>query len=411
MTARENHAQVRSRAGARGPSAASGNEVQMITKIVVRPYNKGPDQLEADVFMLVSGKEVRRRWRSPMPSKSATERWAREKAKAFLAELVTSPTPADIEEEKKAPEKPAAVLFKDFAVRWMDEYVIANRQSPATVETRQKCLRKHLVPLLGELALDQIGPAEYQKLRAARAKLDVDTVNRICDQLSTMLHVAADWKLIAAAPKVKRLKREPKEMPALTPEEGELLIETARRHGAKFHLAALLGVDTGLRNSEIIGLRWSDLDFEAGEIVVQNRIWNGQAGPPKHNKIRHVPLTGRIREALLAFPRTDEYVLTTIKGTFIKTNQTLLDWFEPIWAEARILRGIHVLRHSYATDSLDAGVPLRTVQALLGHSSIVTTERYLHNARKSDLRKAAQALEQARRQRNWRESGEGYATS
>jgi integrase len=283
----------------------------MITKIVVRPYKKAPDQLEADVFMLVSGKEVRRRWRSPMPSKLATERWAREKAKALLAELVASPTPVDEEEEDEeveAPE-PAAPLFKEFAARWLDEYVIANRHSPATVEGRQKCLRTHLLPLLGDLRLDAIGAAQYQKVRAARASLDVNTVNKICDQLSTMLRVAADWKLIPAPPKVKRLKPEPREMPALTPEQGEALVETARRYGAKFYLVALLGVDGGLRNSEIIGLRWSDIDFEAGEIVVQNRVWNGQQGPPKHQKIRHVPLTERLREALRAFPQTAEHVL------------------------------------------------------------------------------------------------------
>ena len=65
----------------------------MITKIVVRPY-KGTDQWEADVFMLINGKEVRRRWRSPMPSKLATERWAREKAKGFLADYGKPARPA-----------------------------------------------------------------------------------------------------------------------------------------------------------------------------------------------------------------------------------------------------------------------------------------------------------------------------
>ena len=301
----------------------------MITKTVVRPY-KGTDQWEADVFMLINGKEVRRRWRSPMPSKLATERWAREKAKGFLADHATSGHPAE-QEEPEEPPKPAVPLLKDYAVRWMNEYVIANRHSTATVEGRQKCLRSHLLPLLGDMRIDQIGPAEYQKIRKARATQDVNSINKICDQLTTMLNVAVEWKLIASAPKIKRLKAEQKEMAVLTPEEGEKLVDTALEFGAKFHLVALLGVDGGLRNSEIIGLRWSDIDFDRGEIVVQNRIWNGQEGPPKGKKHRRIPLTERLRAALLAFPRTARYVFVTYKGTFIKTNQTLPKWFKKIW--------------------------------------------------------------------------------
>ena len=380
----------------------------MITKTVVRPY-KGTAQWEADVFMLINGKEVRRRWRSPMPSKLATERWAREKAKGFLADHGTPVTPAEQEEE--APPKPAEVLLlRDYAVRWIDEYVIANRHSTATVEGRQKCLKTHLLPLLGSMRIDQIGPAEYQKIRKARATQDVNSVNKICDQLTTMLNVAVEWKLIASAPKIKRLKAEQKEMAVLTPEEGEKLVDTALEFGAKFHLVALLGVDGGLRNSEIIGLRWSDIDFDRGEIVVQNRIWKGQEGPPKGKKHRRIPLTERLRAALLAFPRAARYVFVTYKGTFIKTNHTLPEWFAPIWARAQIPRGIHTLRHTFATDALDAGVSLRTVQTLLGHASIVTTERYLHT-RKGQHATAIQTLEHSRQQRNWRKPGEDYPTA
>ena len=380
----------------------------MITKTVVRPY-KGTEQWEADVFMLINGKEVRRRWRSPMPSKLATERWAREKAKGFLADHGTPVTPAEKEEEE--PPKPAEVLLlRDYAVRWIDEYVIANRHSTATVEGRQKCLKTHLLPLLGNMRIDQIGPAEYQKIRKARATQDVNSVNKICDQLTTMLNVAVEWKLIASAPKIKRLKAEQKEMAVLTPEEGEKLVDTALEFGAKFHLVALLGVDGGLRNSEIIGLRWSDIDLDRGEIVVQNRIWKGQEGPPKGKKHRRIPLTERLRAALLAFPRTARYVFVTYKGTFIKTNHTLPEWFAPIWARAQIPRGIHTLRHTFATDALDAGVSLRTVQTLLGHASIVTTERYLHT-RKGQHATAIQTLEHSRQQRNWRKPGEDYPTA
>ena len=375
----------------------------MITKTVVRPY-KGTDQWEADVFMLINGKEVRRRWRSPMPSKLATERWAREKAKGFLADYGTPASPA--EQEKEVPPQPAVPLLKDYAVRWMNEYVIANRHSAATVDGRQTCLRSHLLPLLGELPIDKIGPAEFQKIRQARKTQAVTSVNKICDQLTTMLHVAAEWKLIVAAPKIKRLKAEQKEMPVLSPEEGERLVETAQAFGAKYLLVALLGVDGGLRNSEIIGLRWSDIDLDRGEIVVQNRIWEGQEGPPKGKKHRRIPLSGRLREALLAFPRKARHVFVTYKNTFIKASQTLLDWFEPIWTKAQIPRGIHTLRHTFATDAIDAGVPLRAVQTLLGHASIVTTERYLHT-RKGQLANAMHTLEQARQHRDWRKPGDG----
>lgn len=381
----------------------------MITKVVVRPY-KGGDIWEADVTMLVNGKEIRRRWRSPMPSRTATERWAREKAKAFL---VRPEAPAEEEEAKEEP-TPAVPLFRDYAVRFIDEYVIANRQSPATLEGRLQANRKHLVPLLGDVPIDEIGPPQYQLVKAARPRLAKTTLNRVLDQLTTMLNVAAEWKLIKAAPKVKRLKEDDEDQAHLSPDQGERLVEVAEQFGHKYYLVALLGVDGGMRNSEILGLRWSDIDFDdgtTGSLVVSNRIWRGQEGPPKGNKTRRIPLTERLRDALWGSKRHPgaRHVLVTYKGTFIKSSQTLVEWFDPIWEQAQVPRGIHVLRHTFATDALRAGASLRAVQRLLGHSNIATTERYLHTL-KSDLDDAVGTLERVRRSRVRRDVGDAQAT-
>jgi hypothetical protein len=311
----------------------------MITKTVVRPY-KGTDQWEADVFMLVNGKEVRRRWRSPMPSKLATERWAREKAKGFLADSRRCRHPQ--KRRRKNPPSPPSRCSEDYAVRWMNEYVIANRHSPATSRgTARRPDARPAARCSATCRSTQIGPAQYQKIRKDRGRhLDATTVNKICDQLATMLHVAVEWKLIVAAPKVKRLKAEPKEMPCLTPEEGEKLVETALEFGAKFHLAALLGVDGGLRNSEIIGLRWSGHRLRPGEIVVQQPDLARPGGPAQGQEAdRKDPAHRAPARGAHGVPARRAARARDLQGHVHQDEPDLLDWFKPIWAKAQVPRG------------------------------------------------------------------------
>ena len=98
-----------------------------ITKITIAPY-RGTTALEADVKMLVEGQEIRRRWKSPHGSRTSTERWAREKAKAFLVRRATR-------------EKEPIPTFGAFAPAWVGNLITSTRVRPSTADN------KHLLPM------------------------------------------------------------------------------------------------------------------------------------------------------------------------------------------------------------------------------------------------------------------------
>lgn len=389
----------------------------MITKIGVRPYRQDANTWEADVTMFVRGEEVRRRWKSPMASRSATERWAREKAVAYLEHAV--------QQRKEAKKRPPVPTFAEYAERWMREYVIANQLKPTTRETYEDILRAHLVPLLGELRVDAIDTAAVQRLKAAREHLDPVTVNKILARLSTMLRVAIEWKLIETLPKIKRVKEPKREKPHYSSAEQERLLRAAEAGDPRGYIALLLGDDAGLRHGEIIALRISNIRFDdgpTGALLVTHTACNGVLTTPKSHQCRRIPLTPRLRRALLDYlpTLTSEWVVPNAHGKMCRCYNVIARLLRKVQDPIGARHGVHILRHTFATDALRHGASVRQVQALLGHAMLATTERYLHTA-ESELDQAILAVAERRelgdaRPRagtrsaaSWRSAGEARA--
>lgn len=105
---------------------------------------------------------------------------------------------------------------------------------------------------------------------------------------------------------------------------------------------------------------------------------SGVVGPTKNGRVRDIPLTEELRDALAAFPRRGEYLFTRADGSFPTpegTNRQL----RAICDHGNVKRvSWHVLRHTFATTLTGRKVHLRAVQTLLGHASIVMTCRYAH---------------------------------
>lgn len=158
-------------------------------------------------------------------------------------------------------------------------------------------------------------------------------------------------------------------------------ISTRKWHDRRNVAIVLFVLNTGLRRGEIIGLRWQDVDWEAGYVRVLG----------KGERERIVPLNPAAKDALLIVWGEREHVFGRLDGG--KMNGESLDVVIKRWVEYHGLPsfGLHKLRHTFATRLLARGVDIYDIRDLLGHSSVSTTEIYL-SANPERLRGAVEKL-------------------
>ena len=269
------------------------------------------------------------------------------------------------------------VRFRGFAGVWVALYV-KPRLSLSTVEGYVGVLRRSLVPYFGDARVDDIDEAaidafvEHEKTRGASEK----TINNELGILSRALSTARRWRLLDEVPDVSMLKVPPPQFDYLTTTESRLLLRAAV--GTRWWLLILCALRTGMRASELIALRWNDIDLETGTVHVRRGRFHNVEKAPKNNRFRHLPLTEDLWRALVASRREDGYV-------FVGEDGGPLTW-DAAWrglrrcCKAAGLRpvGLHVLRHSFASQLAMEGIDLLPIQMLMGHSDIKVTTRYAH---------------------------------
>ena len=284
---------------------------------------------------------------------------------------------------RPAPEPTVA----DLAERYMEAHVKVNCR-PATVENWERVLRLYILPELGGLKLSEVDrpqvSALHHKLRDKPYQ-----ANATVTVLAKMFRLAEAWGMTPPRRNPCRSIRHYKETRRerfLTPEEYRRLgrvLDEAEADGSVFPSAipALrLLLLTGCRKSEIVTLKWDDVDRTAGEL----RLRDGKTG------WRSVPLTPAVEHVLASVPRIEGnpwVIAGQNPGDHLKN-------LDAIWlrlrkrAKLKDVR-IHDCRHSYASRALALGEGLSMIAALLGHAKVITTARYAHLAR--DTEKAAAA--------------------
>ena len=341
--------------------------------ITVRPYRRGGWEVDI-AFMWPDGEKFRDRRRAPVSSESAARRWgaAREVELLRKGKPVPAVTPA--------PRKEVPTL-REFAPRFLDEYCRANRQKPSGVDAKDRVLKRHLLPRLGDRPLDQIRNEDIQQLKATFAGYEPKTVNNVLSVLSKLLKIAVEWDVIERVPcRFGLLKVERKELGFYEATQYVRLVEGARDRDPRIHAMVLLGGDAGLRRGEMIGLQWTDVDLSRRQIHVRRSVWKGIATVPKGGRGRWVPMTEALERALRSLRHLRcEWVLCEDDGSPVTAN-ILGRWVESAARHAGLeaKRALHILRHTFCSQLSMRSVPAKAIQELAGHASLSTTLGYMH---------------------------------
>jgi integrase len=243
---------------------------------------------------------------------------------------------------------------------------------------RDKCSLKHLSITFDGKMLSEINPLLIEKYKKARKEEGAEpaTINRELGCLRHMFNMAIAWGKAQNYPfgfgknKVKFLKEPNGKDRILSEDEETRLLEAVRLTTKSQHLEPIIitALNTGMRKGEILNLKWLNVDFKTGHILVEET---------KNGEIRRVPMNKKLTETLEGGKKVfkGEYVFSDNGKPYgdVKTGW----WTALKRAKIEAFR-FHDLRHTFGSRLGMAGVDIRTIQELMGHKDIKMTMRYSH---------------------------------
>jgi integrase len=298
----------------------------------------------------------------------------------------------------QAPSK--SITVAEAAERWI-KAVEASGAERSTIRQYRQHVDLHIVPRIGAAKLANLTPVNLDAFRdSLLANMSRPMASKVMTSLKSLLktvrysHVIADVKMIDNKTKRERKLEVGRDIPAAT----EIKRIIAAAPAGKMRTMLLTVALTGLRASELRGLRWSDIDLKGAELHVRQRAdrYNAIGAPKSHSSVRAIPLPpdviSALREWKLACPKGEEgLVFPTGAGTIDNHGNMLRSLWAVMEAAGVVDKAgvpkysFHAFRHFFASWCInrkaDGGreLPAKVVQGLLGHSSIVMTlDRYGH---------------------------------
>jgi integrase len=286
-------------------------------------------------------------------------------------------------EKQKRAEKKRKITFRNFFEK---TYFPVSKltKKPESYRKEEEHFKNWLNSEVGNKPMQDIFPLHLERIKksildAERAPRTIQYVFATFRQCWNMAR--RDGIVVRESPtkQVKVPKVDNRRMRYLTYEQAETLLEKLKLKSPKVHDMSLISLHCGLRAGEIFKIRWGDLDFNTGTIRVRD---------PKGRPARTAYTTEMVKDALSCLERRshDDLVFKSEAGGQIKK---MSNTFERVVKDMKLNDGIedkrqkivfHSLRHTFASWLVQDGENLYSVMELMGHSTLLMTERYSHLA-------------------------------
>lgn len=291
---------------------------------------------------------------------------------------------------------PGRITVSEWLDTWVKDYL--GNTKPHTKKSYQSTIKNHINPAIGAIKLTSLTPIHVQKLinsirstkkTALGDKVNPKTVKNVHGVLHSALNQAVQCGLIRTNPADRTIlpKRTKADIHILDEQQIPAFFKAIEGH--PFQYLYMTDLFTGMRQSELLGLQWSDIDFDAKTITIKRQLQylgtidgGYQYATPKNNKSRLIMLPDIAVQALKnqkakqsemqlalgkAWNNPDNLVFTDVLGGHLK-HDVIYRNLKRIFAQMGVpdMR-FHDLRHSYAVISLQSGCDVKTVQENLGH--------------------------------------------
>lgn len=325
----------------------------------------------------------------------------------------------EIIEKIKRNQAKKRVKFIDLRNEWLINKKIEIKES--TYSNYAYTTRKYLIPTFKNLTIKELERYDYSTfVEKLVENLSPKTTEDIVIKLKSILNYANDvYGASISEKKIKSPKVHNEPLKILSRKECERLEKTCKEDNSLQSIGILIALETGLRIGEICALKWKNIDVEnrvikvrqtlqriyreESELKAEEKIENKNDSksyeannkartsrtkilmntPKSENSIRNIPINDKLYRVLIQYKKTlndEDFVLTGSKKKYYEPR-TYENIFRRMLLKSKVKKyNFHILRHTFATNCINAGMDIKALGEVLGHSEVNTTMRYTHTS-------------------------------